>query len=417
MAESAVFRAARVANADSTGWLEDHAIVVDDGRIAGVTPGSQLPADVGDGRAVYDLGDVSLLPGLIDAHFHMDFSGKVPARESLERHDNETRIMTAVDNLRLNLMAGLTTLRDLGARNEVTFSVKHALEAGLIPGPRLIVAGQPITITAGHCWFFANEADTLDQVVKAVRTQVRLGSQVIKVMASGGRLTAISNPRRAQYDVATLRAAVVEAERGGIPIVAHTLAADGVRNCVEAGIHHIIHAKWYHRDPSGGLDYDPQVVEKMAAQGQWADPTIGAALLREDARRAAPDEQPPPPLHWAVGEDVPQEEHLEVLRSMHHAGVRFTTGLDGGDLRKSTACAWAYHEQLGFTTWEAIRSATADTAEALGLGDQVGLLKSGLVADMAAFKGDPAVRIRDLEKPSTVVQAGRPVMLDGITLI
>jgi imidazolonepropionase-like amidohydrolase len=365
---------------------------------------------------VHDLGDVSLLPGLIDAHFHMDFSGKGDAQAAAMNDSLETRIMRATDNLRRNLLVGLTTLRDLGARNEVTFPITQALAAGVIPGPRLIVAGAPITISSGHCWFFSNEADTLEEVVKAVRKQVRLGSRVIKVMASGGRMTPTSNPRRTQYEAETLRAVVNEAERAGLEVAAHTLAADGVRNCVQAGVHHIVHGKWYHRDPSAGLDYDHDAARRMAAQGQWLDPTIGSALLRSDAEKKDPA-LAPALVHWGVGVDVPLEEHLDKYRRMHDAGVRFTAGLDGGDLTRSTASSWAYREMLGWDAWQAIRSATADNAEALGLNRRAGFIRPGMDADLAAFKGDPAANIRDLGVATTVVQMGRVVKLNGESLV
>ena len=416
MSEKAVFSAERVANEDSSAWLLDHSVITEDGSITGVTPTSQLPSDIGTTHTVHDLGAVSLLPGLIDAHFHMEFGAHGGGADSWMTDPAEVRIMQATDNLRRNLMVGLTTLRDLGSRNETTFPIQKALESGIIPGPRIIVAGSPVTITAGHMWPFGTEADSLSEVVTAVRRQVRLGARVIKMAASGGRGTPTANPRRAQYDAETLKAAVNEAHRSGVPIVAHTLAADGIRNCVEAGIDHVIHAKWYQRDPSGGLDYDQATVDRMAEQGQWADPTIGRALLQLDAEKENPDTKPVP-IHWAVGVDVPLEEHLDKYRRMHDSGVRFTAGLDGGDLTQSTACSWAYSELLGWDNWAAIRAATSDNAEAIGISDQVGLIRPGLAADLAAFKGDPAANIRNLGGATSVVQAGRPVKLNGESLI
>ena len=411
-----VFRADRVANEDCSGWLADHAVLVEDGHIAGVSPWSRLPSDIAATHEVHDLGEVSLLPGLIDVHCHMDFSGSDDFVRLAMTDSNDVRIMRAVDNLRKNLMAGLTTLRDLGARNEVTFPVKRALDGGDIPGPRLIVSGAPITITSGHCWYIGVEANTKEEVIAAARRQVQLGAQLIKVMATGGRMTPTSNPRRVQYDTATIRAAVVEAERAGLPIAAHVLCADGVRACVEAGVHHVIHAKWYHREPTGGLDYDPETVEQMAAKGLWVDPTIGSARLRADAESGGPSAAPAP-INTAVGADVPMEEHLDTYRRMHDAGVGFTSGLDGGDLTKSAACVWAYREMLGWDCWQAIRAATVDNAQALGLADSIGRIRPGLVADLAAFAGDPAANIRDLNTAVTVVQAGRVVKLAGESLI
>ena len=286
--------------------------------------------------------------------------------------------------------------------------MREALRAGAIPGPRLLVAGTPITITAGHCWFFGTEADTTDEVVTAVRRQVRLGADLIKVMATGGMFTPTANPYRAQYGAETLAAAVEEAERVDLPIVAHTLAAEGAQNCVEAGIHHHIHARWFGRD--GQLDYLPDVVQRMADEGRWVDPTIGHMLLGMQARGndggGAPESARP---------------HLDLLQRMDEAGVSFTSGLDMGlsmaphDL--TAANAWAFVEWLGWTPWRALYTCTAGTAEGILLGDLVGRIKPGLVADLAAFEGDPAQDIRRLHTATSVVQAGRPVKLDHRGLV
>lgn len=416
MSGNAVFSAARVANEDLSAWLPDHSVIVENGLITGVTPTSQLPSEIGSSHTVHDLGDVSLLPGLMDAHFHMEFGAHDGGALAWTTEYSEARVMQATDNLRRNLMVGLTTSRDLGTRNETTFAILDALKNGLIPGPRVIPSGSPVTISGGHMWPFGSEADSTDQVVTAVRRQVRLGAKVIKVAASGGRSTPTANPRKAQYSAETLEAAVTEAHRSGVPIVAHTLAADGVRNCVEAGVDHLIHGKWYQRDPGGGLDYDQKLVDKMAEQGQWVDPTIGSALLNLDAQKDNPSTTVSK-IHWAVGADVPLEQHLENYTRMHDSGVRFTAGLDSGDLTNSTACSWAYVELLGWDNWSAIRSATSDNAEAFGIDDEVGRIRPGLVADLAAFKGDPAVNIRELWGATSVVQAGTPVKLHGETLI
>ena len=156
-------------------------------------------------------------------------------------------------------MSGVTTLRDIGSKNEIAFPIRDAVRRGVIAGPRLVLTGTPITTTAGHCWMFGTEADTVDEVVTAVRRQKKLGADCIKMMATGGMFTPTANPRTVQYPAATLRAAVREAERLDMQIVAHTLSADGVRNCVEAGIHHLVHARWFSANPRKGLDYDPEV--------------------------------------------------------------------------------------------------------------------------------------------------------------
>ena len=415
-----VFIATRVANAEVSGWLPDHAVLVDNGRITAVTPASQLPSDIGSKYTVLDLGDVSLLPGLCDAHCHMHCSAGPNAQEEALTEKPDRLLMRATNAMRRILMSGTTTVRDIGARNDVSFAVLNGIESGAIPGPRLICTGTPITITSGHCWFFGTEADTKEQVVQAIRRQVKLGARAIKMMATGGMFTPTANPRMPQYDVDTLRAAVYEAERLNVQIVAHTLSAQGTRNCVEAGIHQLIHARWLDSDPAKKLAFDPRVAEQMAENGQWVDPTIGHHLLGDEARAAEEDTIPMKP--WSVQQvTITEEEHIETIMGMSEAGVRFTAGLDMGmpysDHANSGANAWSFHEWLGWDTWRAIRANTADTAEALLVGDDVGRIEPGKIADLAAFRGDPASNIRELINAATVVQGGNVVKLNGEALV
>ena len=419
MAKKSIFRAKRVANESVSGWLDDHAVVVEDGLITAVEPATNI-SSAGDSYEVFDLGDVSLLPGLVDAHCHMHCSATHDAQQLALTENDQQLTIRATNNMRKAVLAGTTTIRDLGSRNEVAFAVRQMIEDGHVPGPRLLLAGTPITITAGHCWFFGTEADTADQVRTAIRTQVKLGANVIKMMATGGMFTPTANPRKPQYSVEQLKAAVEEAHRMNVPIVTHTLSAEGVRNVVDAGVDQLIHARWYDADPNKGLDYDPDTVKKMVDEGQGVDPTLGQHLGGQEAK--ARGEIGPMSPHWAVSfKVVPEAEHVETLMNMHDAGVKFTAGLDMGMAYgthdRSAASAWAFVETLGWPNWKAIHAATAGTAEALGLSQEVGGLRAGLVADLAAFDGDPATSIRDMDRAETVVQSGRVLKLNGAVLV
>ncbi|MDG0866700.1 metal-dependent hydrolase family protein [Candidatus Lucifugimonas marina] len=419
MTNKSIYKAKRVANADVSGWLEDHAVVVEDGVITAVEPSDSVSDDANE-YTVHDLGDVSLLPGLVDAHSHMHCSATHDAQRLALTENNQQLTIRATNNMRKAVLAGTTTIRDLGSKNEVAFAVRQMIDDGHIPGPRLLLAGTPITITAGHCWFFGTEADTEAEVRTAVRTQVKLGANVIKMMATGGMFTPTANPRTPQYSVEMLKAAVEEAHRMNVPIVTHTLSAQGTRNVVEAGVDHLIHSRWYHSDPTKGLDYTADTVKQMADQGQWVDPTIGHHLLGQEAKDRG--EEGPADPHWAVSfKVVPEADHLETLNNMHDAGVRFTTGLDMGMAYgthdRSAANAWALVEYLGWANWKAINAATAGTAEALGLNKEIGSLQAGMNADLAAFAGDPAKNIRDMDRASTVVQAGRLLKLNDAVLV
>lgn len=412
----------RVSNVDMTGWLSDSAVKIVDEKIGDVLPASSLPSDVEETSEVLRLGDVSLMPGLVDAHCHMHCSATKDAQALAltEKDDIQRLTMRAVSAMRKAVMAGTTTVRDIGSRNEVAFPIKQAIKDGAIPGPRLLVAGTPITITAGHCWFFGTQADTADDVAKAVRNQVRQGADAIKIMSTGGMFTPTANPRLPQYSAETLAVAVREAARSGITVAAHCLSADGVKNCVEANVHNLIHARWYSQDPSKGLEFELDTAKRMADQGQWVDPTIGHGMLGEEA--TARGEAPPRSVHWSVASsDVDNEAHYETLNQMHDLGVRFTNGLDmgmpHGTHDRSAANAWSAVENLGWNTWSALRMATIDTAEALRIDDEVGSIKPGKVADLAAFGGDPAKNIRDMDRASTVIQNGNIIKLNDVALV
>ena len=301
------------------------------------------------------------------------------------------------------------------------------IDGNNIPGPNLIVSGTPITITAGHCWIFGTEADSNDEVIKAVRNQIKIGANVIKIMATGGMFTPTSNPRKTQYSIEILKSVVSEAKRFDIPVAAHTLSAEGVENCVKAKVDHLIHARWYDKNPNKGLDFRKDIVKKMVDQDQWVDPTLGHQLLRKDANvdpinsSASDGKDVIMKSHWAIGKDVPMEEHIEKLSIMDSEGVRFTTGLDMGmafgDHDKSTANAWSLVEFLGWNNWKAIKASTSDTAEALGLGNKIGRIKKNFTADFAVFSKDPAKEIRNLTNASTVVKNGKLLKISNNILV
>ena len=343
----------RVANADMSGWLHNSAVRIVDDKIDAVVGISNLPSDVDETCEIVHLGDVSLMPGLVDAHCHMHCSATADAQKLalVERDDIQRLTMRAVSAMRKAVLAGTTTVRDIGSRNEVAFPIKQAIKDGAIPGPRLLVAGTPITITAGHCWFFGTQADTADDVAKAVRNQVRQGADAIKIMSTGGMFTPTANPRLPQYSAEALAVAVREAARSGITVAAHCLSADGVKNCVEANVHNLIHARWYSQDPSEGLDFDIETVQNgWPIKVSGSIPTIGHGMLGQEV--AARGEAPPRAIHWSVAaSDVADKDHYETLNLMHDAGIRFTNGLDmgmpHGTHDRSAANSWSVVENLG----------------------------------------------------------------------
>jgi len=420
-------RAARAANEALDGWLPDAAIEIVDGRIASIGRGDGLPSDIAATHDVLDLGDVSVLPGFVETHLHMHFPAAPDYRDIARPEPVERSVIRAGAAMRDLLVSGATTARDTGSREDVALAVRSALRDGLVPGPRLLVVGAPITTTAGHYWFLGGEADTVDEVVARVRASKRAGVDGIKIMASGGGYTPTSNPRSEQYPRDTLAAAVTEAHRLGLPVLAHALTARSTRYAAEAGVDTIVHGGvWWtdHTVRGVAYAYDPAVADLIAERGIWVDPTIGEVELHREH-----DEAGLPPLpafeHWALP-DVPSdlEPRLGFMRDMAARGVRFIGGMGMGMpivTFDSVACsAQAYVGLLGFDPWHAIRSITVDAAASLGLGGEVGRLRPGMAADLVSVEGDPIADpagLAALRHVRDVIQGGRPVVRDGRPLV
>lgn len=418
------FLARRVANEALTGWIEDAAVLVTAGRIDAVQSRATLPSDAATTHELHDLGDVWLVPGFVETHTHMHFPSPLDYREIARPEPVERMLIRATSNMRRLLLSGATTARDTGSRDDVALAIRSAIRDGVAVGPRLLVAGAPITTTAGHYWFLGAEADTTDDVVREVRRRRRLDVDCIKIVVSGGGYTPTSNPRSQQYPQETVAAAVVEAHRLGLPVLAHSLTAASNRICAEAGVDTIIHGGvWWTEEPirDRAYAYDPAVADTIAARGIWVDPTIGEVELHREHHEAGLPELPEF-VHWALP-DVPSdlEPRLDFMRDMVARGVRFIGGMGMGMplvTFDSVACsAQSYARLLGFEPWRAIASITADAAEALGLGGTVGTIRAGLAADMVALAGDPITDLSALRRVRDVVQDGRLVVRDGRPLV
>src|SRR5262245_42474134 len=190
-----------------------------------------------DGRGL------TLLPGLIDCHVHLCLGGEPDVVEVITRETPSFTLLKASRAARQTLEAGFTTVRDVGARDHSIFTLKRAIDTGLLAGPRIVGAGLAICMIGGHGrLFIGREVEGTDQVRDVVRTQIAAGAEVIKVIASGGVLTPDTSPEQAQLTEAELHAAVEEAQRGGRKVAAHAHGASGMKNAIRAGVHSIEHA-------------------------------------------------------------------------------------------------------------------------------------------------------------------------------
>ena len=390
-----VIRAGRLIDGKSNAVQQDRAVFVEDGTITRVAAGAEIPPGADN---LVDLSDATVLPGLIDCHVHLVFSGSDHPLGDLLVEDDQQILLRAVAGARQALSAGITTLRDLGDRGGVTFRLRDAIAQGIIAGSRIVAAGSPITITGGHCHFLGGEADGEDGVRVAARRQLKSGANCLKIMATGGRMTPGTNIRRAQYSVAEINAAVDEARRAGVSIAAHALGTEGIRNAAEAGVNTIEHFNWI--GPDGGVQFDERVASLMAEKGVAMDPTL-VPLSRAD-----------PAL---------REQVVNAMRRARELGVTIVAGTDAGvrllPLNSLPRELEIYVSDLGLSPLEAIQAATSSAASAIGIGDHVGTIEQGKAADMLVVNGDPSVQISDVRNVRAVIKGGRTVVEKGVVVL
>jgi imidazolonepropionase-like amidohydrolase len=388
-----VIRAGRLIDGTGGAPRVDQAVYVEGPRIVGVGPATEIPSDAD----VVDLGGSTVLPGLIDCHVHLVFSHSEHPLRDLLAEDDQQLLLRGVAAARQALGAGITTVRDLGGRGGVTFRLRDAVASGLIPGPRILAAGSPVTTTRGHCYFLGLEADGQAAVRAAARRELDSGANCLKIMATGGRMTPGTDIGRAQYTADEIRVAVEEACRARVTIAAHALGTAGIRNATEAGVNTIEHCNWL--TPDGRVELDEAVAVRMAERGTAVVPTLVPL-----ARSAA-----------ALREQV-----VSSVRRIRELGVRVVAGTDAGvSLTPFDSLPRELEilvSEVGLSPLEAIQAATGDAARAIGIADTVGTLQPGQTADLIAVDGDPSVRIVDLRAVRRVLKGGRTVVSDGAFL-
>jgi imidazolonepropionase-like amidohydrolase len=289
---------------------------------------------------------------------------------------------------------GVTTARDLGARAYLDVIVREAIAEGLARGPRMVVAGSPVTVTGGHCWFMGGEADSEDDLRRIVRTHHKHGTDLIKVMATGGFMTAGSAPWHAQFTAAQLALIVDEARRVDKPVAAHVHGIEGIRRAVDAGVTTLEHCSFV--TETNERRFDGALAAQIAERRIFVCPTVNANA---------------PYIAELTGVKV--GEHA---RAMHEAGVRIITGTDAGvdnNPHHQYVGALEYLVTLGFRPEQVLAMATTEAAAALGVAAVTGRLAPGYDADLIVVDGDPRADIAALGQLQRVVARGRDYRPDS----
>lgn len=357
-----------------------------DGVIAEISAeeGVRPPA----GAEVLDLSDSWVLPGLVDCHGHLGINMGTPA--SLLAEPPLIDVVWAVRNARQALRYGITTYRDLGERAGVDFLLKRSIDEGIIPGPRLLVSGEWLCITGGHGWRWGGEVDGVDGVRQAVRAREKAGSDLIKIMATGGIADEKGGPLAPAFTRDEVKAIVEEASRVGKKVAAHAYGGEGARVAIEAGVASIEH----------GTYLTEADLEQIAARGIFLVPTI--SWLETYLGKHGP---PPDAPQWKlerIKEAYGRVGHL--LENARRIGVRVALGQD--TRHESLADEMAALTAGGYSAMEAIQAATKWGAELCGLEDQIGTIEVGKLADLIAVKRNPLSDLTALKQVATVVKRG-----------
>lgn len=399
---------------DGTGGppLRDAAVLVEDGVIAAVDSQEAMSQAKTEDCEVIAVENGAIMPGFVEAHSHIHLSAGQDVYEQVTTESDETLLIRAVQAVRTALASGVTTMRDLGSKNNIIFPVRDAIKEGVIPGPRLLASGYPITTTGGHCNMFGTEADTTMDVLKAIRRQFRDGADCIKIISTGGGITPGTNVREAQYDAATLQAAIVDAERLELHVAAHCHGTVGIKNCVEAGVHTLVHCTWLSQDPDEMFDYDPRTADEIAEKELYVDPTLALGHLNTIRGRVRPQ-----------GARMMRDpaERFRILRDMWDRGIKFVAGMDMG-VPNARFDDFAYTPEvmvtgMGISLMDAIVCSTKTSAECLGVIEETGTIEAGKSADVLITDGDPLADITALHNVNTIVKAGQLVKRHNELLI
>ena len=396
--ETVVIRAGRLIDGRGGESLAPAAVRVQGARIAAVAERLETPA----GARVIDLGAATLLPGLIDLHTHLSDREDVHWEDALTRTTPSQAALWGARNARVTLLAGFTTCRDMGPTwPYVDVDLRDAIAQGALPGPRLVVAGNYVSSTggAGDARQFSlfvevplvrNLADGPDEVLKAVRTNLKHGADFIKILATGAVLSKGIEPGRQQYSDAEIQAAVEEARRWGRDVAAHAHGSAGIKAAIRAGVRTVDHGSY--------LDQESVALLRRSREAFYV-PTLYTGVVIEASAHVPESEKE---RSRAV-----QATKGAAFKSALAAGLPIGFATDASVIpHGQNAREFAVRSGLGETPMAAIVSATSLNAEILRMGDRIGSVEVGKLADLVAVRDDPLADITALERVGFVMREG-----------
>ncbi|MDP9219370.1 MAG: amidohydrolase family protein [Actinomycetota bacterium] len=370
-------------------------VLVEDGAIVGVEPGAaRAPADC----PVTYLPGTTLLPGLIDCHVHLCADSGPRALDQLPELSADELDDVIAETMQVELAAGVTAVRDLGDQDWAV--VDRHREDSL--GPTVVASGPPITTAGGHCAQMGGAAASVDDLRRRVAERAEHGADIVKIMTSGGVMTAGTDVLAPQFTLDELHVVVEEAHRLGLPVTAHAHAVAAVEQCVAAGVDGIEHCSCMSEQ---GLRTPAELAARIAAAGIVVCPTLGADIVGD-----------PPPHIQAVLErlGVTLGARIGQVGELRAAGVTLVSGGDSGinPGKRHGVLPFGIVDLVGSgaSTEQALASATGLAARACGLSGRTGTLRAGLDADLLVVEGNPVLDIAAVHAVRMVVSRGREVL-------
>ena len=414
-----IIRGKYLFDAEGGEYRDGASVWVQGERIIGVY-GQESPPEPPNAE-VLEFPEGCILPGLMDSHVHLMYGteGRMSGPRSYD-HVNEAdsdslMLMRAVRNGYQHMLgAGVTTMRDAGARGRITFDLKDGISAGLYRGfPTVHACGRSITMTGGHFYFCGEEADGTEGGRLAVRRMAKEGADFIKIMGSGGG-TYITDYRYPSYTVEELRAIADETHRHGMVCTVHCIATKSIANALDAGVDSLEHFEFVEMDFSHKLD--SKLAERIIEEGVWLSPTIQTGYRNMEALQNTKRERPLTP---AEEEDLTyfawkQEGQLHVTGKLYEMGARrFVMGTDAIARFGDYAIGMELMAEAGLPNREVLLAATRNCADDFGILEDVGSLRSGKIADVTVVDGDPLTDMSAMRRVLQVVKNGYPLPMDA----
>jgi imidazolonepropionase-like amidohydrolase len=403
--ETILIKAGRLVDTRGGRVLTDQAILIEGDRIKEVGPAQTVAAHAPAGVRVIDLSTSTVLPGLIDCHTHLTYEPNQLGYAGLAiSHPRQALI--GAKNAKLTLEAGFTTVRNLGAGGYSDIALRDAINAGDLPGPRIVASGLAIGVTGGHAdnsllapEFHAKDegiADGVPALMEKVREVSKYGADVIKIMASGGVLSKGDSPEATQFSDEEIRAVITEAHRLGRKVAAHAHGAAAIKQAVTAGVDSIEH----------GSFINDEDIQLMKAKGTYLVPTLylGDWFIENYKRMGVPE-------FMVDKAKVVMPAARQNIAHAFKAGVRVAFGTDAAVYPHGlNAHEFAVMVKLGLTPMQAIQAATVNAADLLGWSNRIGSIETGRLADIIAVSGDPTTDVATLERVSFVMKGGQVVL-------